>query len=133
MFLGFAAVFSAISFAIARILGEFRVGGGSVQEAAGTEVKTLEMPAIAKAFIIFMMMAMMLILAAVVAHVVVGIGVNNGDVSLLDSEQWALWLEAARRLGVSLYLFGIGLGLATIITVLRYQSFRIREIANAAN
>ena len=133
MFLGFAAVFAAISFAIARILGEFRVGGGGVQEAAGTEVKTLEMPAIAKAFIIFMMMAMMLILAAVVAHVVVGIGVNNGDVSLLDSEQWALWLEAARRLGASLYLFGIGLGLATIITVLRYQSFRIREIADTAS
>jgi len=129
MFVVFAAVFASISFAIARILGEFRVGGGSVQEAARSQVKTLKMPATAKAFIGFMMMAMMLILAAVVAHVIVGIGVNNGDISLVDSEQWALWLEAARRFGVSIYLFGIALGLATIITVLRFQSFRIREVA----
>ena len=31
-FLGFASVFTAISFAIVRILGEFRTGGGKVQE-----------------------------------------------------------------------------------------------------
>ena len=51
MFLGFAGVFAAISFAIARILGEVRVGGGSVQEATGSEVKTLKMPKSGKAFI----------------------------------------------------------------------------------
>ena len=130
MFLGFAAVFAAISFAIARILGEFRVGGGRVQEAAGVKVRTLKMPATAKGFIAFMMMAMMLLIGAVVAHVVVGIQVNNGDISLVTSEQWSLWLEAARRFGTALYLFGIGLGLATIIQVLRFQSFRIREVAS---
>ena len=35
MFIGFASVFAAISFAIARILGVFRVGGGQVQATAG--------------------------------------------------------------------------------------------------
>ena len=129
MFIGFASVFAAISFAIARILGEFRVGGGSVQEASGSQVKTLKMPATAKGFIIFMMMGMMLIVGAVVAHIIVGVQVNNGDLSLVDTEQWSLWLEAARRLGVSAYLFGIGLGLATITQVLRFQGIRIREVA----
>ena len=32
MFLGFAAVFAAIAFAVARILGVFRAGGGGMQE-----------------------------------------------------------------------------------------------------
>ena len=40
MFIGFTAVFTAISFAIAKILGVFRSGGGEVQEAAGKQVVT---------------------------------------------------------------------------------------------
>jgi hypothetical protein len=59
MAIGFAAVFAAISFAIARILGAFRKGGGDVQEAAGTEVRTLKMPLTAKLFIAVMAMGMM--------------------------------------------------------------------------
>jgi hypothetical protein len=129
MFFGFMMVFTGISFAIARILGEFRVGGGRTQEAAGSEVKTLKMPTTAKAFIGLMAMAMMILLAAVIAHVVVGVQVNAENLSLLDAEQWDLWLEAARRFAVSLYLFAIALGLATIIYVIRFQSIRIREIA----
>src|SRR6266542_1031179 len=58
-FLGFAAVFAAISFAIARILGVFRVGGGQVQEAAGRQVQTLKMPWTAKVFLGVMAMGMM--------------------------------------------------------------------------
>ena len=130
MFFGFAAVFAAVSFAIARILGEFRVGGG-VQQAAGSQVKTLKMPKTAKAFLVLMMMAMMIILAAVVAHVVVGIQIGNDALSAIAIEQWTLWLEAARRFGVALYLFAITLGLATIITVVRFQSIRIREVAKS--
>ncbi len=44
MFLGFASVFASISFAIARILGVLRWGGGSVQESTGRSVQTLKMP-----------------------------------------------------------------------------------------
>ncbi len=129
MFFGFTMVFTGISFAIARILGEFRVGGGRTQEAAGSDVKTLKMPATAKAFIGLMAMAMMILMAAVIAHVVVGFQINAGDLSLVDAEQWDLWLEAARRFAVQLYLFAIALGLGTIIYVIRFQSIRIREIA----
>jgi hypothetical protein len=129
MFFGFTMVFTGISFAIARILGEFRVGGGRTQEAAGSEVKTLKMPATAKAFIGLMAMAMMILMAAVIGHVVVGVQINAETLSLVDAEQWDLWLEAARRFAVQLYLFAIALGLGTIIYVIRFQSIRIREIA----
>jgi hypothetical protein len=130
MFLGFAAVFAAISFAIARILGEFRVGGGSVQESAGSTVETLKMPGSAKVFLGGMMMAMMIIVGAVILHVVLGAQINSGDASALaNAEEYSLYLEAARRFGVGLYLFAIAFGLATIISVLRFQAVRIRQIA----
>ncbi len=60
MFIGFAAVFAAISFAIARILGEFRAGGGEVQDTVGTStVNTLQMPVTARVFLGGMMMALL--------------------------------------------------------------------------
>jgi hypothetical protein len=129
MFFGFAMVFAAISFAIAKILGEFRVGGGSVQAATGSDVKTLEMPATAKVFLGGMMMGMMIILIAVVLHVVAGIAIAGGGVAPLLAEQWTIWLEAARRFGTIVYLFAIMLGLASITTVIHFQSFRIRQVA----
>jgi hypothetical protein len=129
MFIGFAAVFSAIAFAIARILGAFRVGGSGMQEAVGSEIKTLTMPATGRAFIGLMAMGMMLIVGAVVLHLIVGTLIATGsDSTLANSEEWSIWLEAARRFGVSTYLLSIALGLATIIIVLRFQSGRIREL-----
>lgn len=131
MFLGFASVFAAISFAIARILGEFRVGGGAVQALAGGEVKTLKMPATARAFLGLMMMAMMTLLVAVVLQAILGFQIADGDAgALANAEQFGIYLEAARRFATTLYLFAIALGLATIVTVLRYQSIRIREVAS---
>ncbi len=130
MFFGFAMVFAAISFAIAKILGEFRVGGGSVQAATNSAVKTLVMPGTAKAFLVGMMMAMMVILTAVVVHVLAGLAIARGGVDPLTAEQWAIWLEAARRFGTIMYLLAIMFGLVTIAKVIQFQSFRIREIAH---
>ncbi|MFQ5968004.1 MAG: hypothetical protein ACE5MI_10390, partial [Acidimicrobiia bacterium] len=132
MFLGFAAVFAAISFAIARILGGLRTSGGAVQQSAGAKVETLRTPKTAKAFIAGMALAMMTILVAVVIHVVVGAGVLAGTVSLASAEQSAIWLEGVRRIGVAIYLFAIALGLGTIIHVLRFQAIRIRELPGEA-
>ena len=132
MFIGFAAVFAAIAFAIARILGAFRAGGSGMQEAAGSEVKTLTMPPTGRAFIGLMAMGMMLIVGAVVLHLIVGTLIATGsDSTLTNAEEWSIWLEAARRFGVSTYLFSILLGLATIILVLRFQTVRIREIVSS--
>ncbi|MEE8443283.1 MAG: hypothetical protein V3S37_05985 [Dehalococcoidia bacterium] len=137
MFLGFASAFAAIVFAIARILGVLRTGGGQIQEAAGRRVLTLRMPGTAKAMIVLMMMALMMLLFSVVAHVVLGVVVND---AVLNAKQgtidtvgsWTTWLEGIRRFGATVYLVSISLGLATIIHVLRFQSSRVRELPEEA-
>lgn len=133
MFVGFAAVFAAISFAIARILGVLRQGGGEVQEAAGRRVQTLRMPATGWAFIGLMAMAMMVILAGVIGNAIVGVSIAGGSAdALAQSESWATWFEGIRRIGVALYLVAIALGLATIIEALRFQAVRLRELPTEA-
>ena len=125
-FIGFLAVFAAISFAVARILGRFRKGGGDIQEATGSNVQTLKMPKTAKVFMASMMMGMMIIAVAVVLHFIAAS--NVGTWELESVERWVRVLEGFRRLGVGLYLFGIAFGLGTIIQVLRFQSSRIRQL-----
>ena len=133
MVIGFASVFAAISFAIARILGVFRVGGGQVQQTAGRRVQTLRMPLTAKAFIGLMVMAMMAIVLPVIAHFGIGIAIVGGsDTALANSESWFLWLEGVRRVGTAAYLLAIALGLASIIEVLRFQAFRIAQLPTEA-
>ena len=127
MFIGFLGVFSAVSFAIARILGSFRSGGGELQESIGNKVETLKMPPTAKVFMGTMAMGMMAILAGVILHFVVA--ANVGTWAAADIAEWSEILEGVRRFGVALYLVAITFGLATIITVLRFQSSRIRELA----
>lgn len=134
MFFGFASVFAAISFAIARILGVLRAGGGSIQEAAGRTVQTLKMPFTAYAFIGLMMLGMMLLLVAVAAHVVVArqafmvvAAGDQGGIAMVET--MAIWLEALRRLGAVMYLVSIAFGMATIFKVLGFQAIRIRELA----
>ena len=87
------------------------------------------MPATAKVFIAGMMMAMMALLGSVIAHGVIAGSVSSGTFTLVDSEQAFVWLEGLRRLGVAVYLTAITFGLGTIITVLRFQSRRVRELA----
>lgn len=129
MFLGFATVFGAVSFAIARILGVLRNGGGTVQEAAGSPVHTLRMPVTAKLFLGLMAMAMMALLAAVAAHVFLGVtALGAGKATLASIQSWSEFLEGLRRLAVSTYLLAIALGLATVVRVLRFQAVRIREL-----
>ncbi len=131
MFIGFIGVFSAVSFAIARILGVFRTGGGEVQQTAGAQVHTLKMPVTAKVFMGMMAMGMMLIATMVVLHFVVA--GNIGTWSPESITHWSEVLEGFRRLGVAIYLFGIAYGLGTIITVLRFQAERIRQLPTAAH
>ena len=128
MFIGFTAVFAAISFAIARILGEFRKGGGEVQELVSSEVRTLKMPSTAKVLILGMAMGMMTLLIASIIHLVVAAQVSSGSLSLGGAETAAINLEAVRRLGVAVYLVAITFGLVTIVRVLRFQAIRLREL-----
>ncbi|MEE9177779.1 MAG: hypothetical protein V3U46_05075 [Acidimicrobiia bacterium] len=132
MFIGFTAVFAAISFAIAKILGEFRKGGGEVQELVSSEVRTLKMPPTAKILILGMAMGMMTLLIASIIHLVVAAQVSSGSLSLASAETAAINLEAVRRLGVAVYLVAITFGLATIIRVLRFQAIRLRELVQTS-
>ena len=133
MFIGFAAVFAAISFAIARILGEFRKGGGEVQELVSSDVVTLKTPLTTRVFILGMMMAMMTILIVSIIHFVWGAQVASGAVTLAASGDAFIVLEAIRRLGVGVYLVAITFGLATITRVLRFQAIRLRELAGLSS
>lgn len=134
MFIGLASVLSSIVFAIGRILGALRTGGGEIQEAVGAGVRTLNMPGTAKLMLLLMMMAMMGLMFAVIAHFVLGFvvadAVSDGNQGTIDTVgDWATWMEGVRRFSVAVYLTSIALGLATIISVLRFQSDRIRELA----
>lgn len=132
MFLGFASVFSAISFAIVRILGQFRAGGGDVQAAAKRTVQTLRMPLSAKVFLMLMMLAMATIVVASILHFVFAADIQNTPVSLAEGNDRFVVLEGVRRMGTAVFLFGILLGLATIIRVLRFQAIRVRRLPEEA-
>ena len=143
MFLGFALIFAGISFTIARILGAFRVGGGLVQQAAGQGIKTPVMPGTAWIFLMGMMMAMMILVFTFAGHIYAAVqahdawinatGPNGANEALLGrAETWGTWLEGLRRFGVGLYLASIAFGLATIIKVIRFQTLRIKELAQGA-
>ena len=129
MFLGFTGVFASISFAIARILGVFRTGGSAMQADVGNEVQTLKMPKSGIAFIVMMAMGMMIVAAAAIGHIIVGLSVPSlAEADLLTSERWFLFGEGMRRIGVALYLVGITLGLAPLLQVIRFQSVRVRQL-----
>ncbi|MCH7698535.1 MAG: hypothetical protein IH865_06330 [Chloroflexi bacterium] len=144
MFLGFAMIFAGISFAIARILGVFRSGGGLVQEAIGKGFKTPDMPITAWIFLMGMMMAMMVLVFTFVGHIyastqaydawinATSAGIAGNEAALGRAETWGTWLEGLRRFGVGLFLTSIAFGLATIIKVIRFQALRVKELAQAS-
>jgi hypothetical protein len=130
LFIGFTAILAAISFAIARILGVFRVGGSEVQSDVGQNVETLKMPPSGKIFIGLMMMGMMAVAVGAISNIIVGLAVPSLDpADLVTSEKWYLFSVGLRRIGVGLYLTGITMGLVTIMTVIRFQAVRIRQLA----
>lgn len=131
MFVGFMGVFSAITFAIARILGAFRKGGGEVQSQAGAPVQTLKMLTTAKIMLALMMMGMMIMGAGIITNFVGAASFNGTDPSdIISSAQYGAVGSGLRRLGTASYLVGIAFGLSTIVEVLRFQSSRIGELAS---
>jgi hypothetical protein len=127
---GLAFVLAGISFAIARILGVFRKGGGDVQQAARRSVQILKRPLTAWVFLGLMMMGMMVVLAAAALHVIWGFDVNTHATatSLTLSAKRFTALAGVERLGIGMYLSAIAFGLASILHVLRFQAKRLREL-----
>ena len=139
MFLGLGMIFAAISFVIARILGIFRTGGGTVQQGIGKGIKTPLRPVTVMIFLAGMMMAMMILVFAFAGHIYAAIqahgawinasGPAEPDAAFLGrAETWATWLEGLRRFAVGLYLASIAFGLATIIKAIGFLTMRMREL-----
>ena len=139
MFLGLGMILAAISFAIARILGVFRTGGGMVQQGMGKGIKTPVRPLTVLIFLAGMMMAMMILIFAFAGHTYAAVqahgawinatGPSTPDAAFLGrAETWGTWLEALRRFGVGLYLVSIAFGLATIIKAIGFLTLRMKEL-----
>lgn len=129
-FIGLAFLFAGISFAIARILGAFRKGGGDIQLAAGRTVEILRRPLTGWAFLGLMMMAMMTVLASSALHFVFAADITGSASSLAEADDRFTALAGVERLGLGMYLTAIVFGLATIVHVLRYQARRVRQLAD---
>lgn len=121
-FLGEAMLLAGISFLLGSILAGLRNGGGDVQEALGVDVKTLKMPATAKAFVAFMMSGLTLGVVQFIIYLTL-IGADAAEFA-----QTNVWLGPLREVSLGLLLVGVVLALATIAKALGFQFDRIVEL-----
>ena len=148
-FLGIGMILAGVTFLLATILGALRTGGGRVQEALGVSVHLIKVPMTAKMFPMVMMMGMMILMTALVVGIVDAAITfdywNHSIASELDQavEGSALlntlstissidmWVKPLKFLGMASLLSGIGLALATIVQVLRWQSSRLWDLLSS--
>lgn len=123
-FLGEGLILAGISFLLGTILAGLREGGGEVQEFLGVRVKTLEMPASAKAFVALMMLGLMMVIAQFVLYIVAAGAAGDATASAT----WAAWLGPFREVALGTILAAIVLALYTISKALGFQFSRIREL-----
>lgn len=122
-FLGEGFLLSAISFLLGTILGAVRAAGGEVQHSLRVPVKTLAMPATAKAFVGLMMVGLAIEIAQFVGYAHVASLADPAAIATFST-----WLGPFREFGLGLLLSGIVLALAAIATALRFQFSRIEEL-----
>ena len=145
-FLGMGMILGGITFALATILGNLRVGGGSVQEAIGKGIMVIKPPMTARMFPMLMMMGMMVLMGALAIGI--WLGVLNADYwdhsianelsvapagsDLLSDlgtiQAVSTWLAPLKFVGFALLLSGITLALVTIVKVLRFQTVRVVDL-----
>lgn len=119
-FLGEGMLLSGIAFLLGTILWAIRTAGGEVQEALGVKIYTPKMPAMAKAFVVLMMLGLMVSIAQFIGYVVVA--------GSSDPASAFAWLGPFREFGLGLILAGITLALAGIANVLGFQFWRIQNL-----
>ena len=145
-FFGIGMMLGGVTFLLATILGALRTGGGAVQEALGSEVRIIQTPMTAKAFPMLMMMGMMMMMIALIVAIptatlsysywnhsiatqlnpaLAGSGILD---NLATINSIKLWLAPLKFLGMASLFAGIGMALATIVRVLRWQSGRLWEM-----
>lgn len=145
-FLGVGMILSGVTFLLATILGALRTGGARVQEGLGAPVHLIKTPMTATIFPMLMMMGLMILIAALVVGIVeatLAFGYwNNAIKDVLDQavegsallgtlstiNSIKMWLEPLKFVGMATVLTSIGLALATIVQVLRWQSKRLWDL-----
>ena len=143
-FLGMGMILGGVTFLLATILGALRTGGGRVQQALGVPVTILKPPMTATLFPMIMMMGMMVLRVSLIVAIAlatttygywnhsIATQLNPSDSSLLADlgtiNAITLWLAPFKFVGMAFLFTGIGLALATIVRVLRWQSQRLWEL-----
>ena len=145
-FLGMGMILAGVTFLLAPILGAFRTGSGRVQEALGVPIRIVKPPKSGRIFPMLMMMGMMILIASLITAIVVATvsyGYWNHSIatelnpaaagsqllgSLSTINTVNAWLAPFKFVGVASLLTGIGLALATIIRVLRWQSEHLWDV-----
>ncbi len=148
-FLGVGMIVGGVTFLLATILGALRVGGGKVQQALGETVRMPKPPITAKLFPIFMMMGIMILMASLIIGIVLAVitfGYWNHSIatelnpavqgsqllstlSTITSIQ--MWLAPLKFVGMATLFVGVGMALATIVSVLRWQSNRLWDMLSS--
>ena len=145
-FLGIGMILGGITFALATILGNLRVGGGKVQEAIGKGIVVMKPPITARLFPMLMMGGMMVLMASF--GIGIWLGVLNAvywnhsianelnvapagsdllsDLGTINAVE--AWVGPLRFVGIAMLLSGITLALFTIVKVLRFQSNRVLDL-----
>lgn len=145
-FLGMGMILGGITFALATILGNLRVGGGRVQDAIGKGTMVIKPPMTARVFPMLMMMGIMLLIATFIISIVqAAIAADYWDHSIATQLNTAqsgsdllsdlgtinaigAWLAPLKFVGLAMLLTGITLALVTIVKVLRFQTTRVVEL-----
>ena len=145
LFLGLGFLLSGVTFLLATILGTLRDGGREIQRAVGGTSVDLVKPLTAKLFPPVMMMGLMVLIAATVIGVIVGVEQSDywqhASSEVLPAPQTAelssdlsniqsirSWLQPLDFVGMGLILSGIVLALATIVRALRFQAGRVVQL-----
>ncbi|MEE9201952.1 MAG: hypothetical protein V3U31_02000 [Dehalococcoidia bacterium] len=149
-FFGLGLMLGGITFLLATILGNLRLQGGRVQQALGVPVIIPEPPTTAKMFPMFMMLGMMILMAALVISIwlatVAASYWNHSIATELNTAQAGsellrqlgvlnavkAWLVPFKFIGMASLFAGIALALVTIVKVLQIQTMRMVEIVSAA-
>lgn len=126
LFLGIGFLLSSVTFTLARILGELRDGGTSVQRSLGEQALILERPWSGFVFPPAMMMGLMTLIATFALGFVQAAWLDSNPSSAADI---AAWSGPLRFAGVAMIFTSIVFALVTIVKSLRFQSDRLTQIA----
>ena len=148
-FLGVGMIVGGVTFLLATILGALRVGGARVQQALGETVRMPKPPITAQLFPMFMMMGLVVLMAALVVGIVLAVisfGYWNHSIAtelnpavegsqllstLSTISSTKMWLAPLKFVGMASLFVGVGLALATIVGALRWQTNRLWDMLSS--